>query len=213
MFRVFDCTSAVVFATSPDTIHIAFDYIHEELAEETGDPEEVRLHREPTETLDDEFTIVAPAKVAHHRVGGREYPRWVTASPERVQAVAAAVAAASVQNAVAASAVATDAAPPVSTQATPRPTTQQATSPAKPVATTLAGQSSEPPVESAPQTLVPDFRGYAILQLGGRFYGLPKDSSNSDIAASGVIQGESAAAVIESILAAEQARDEDSKAE
>jgi hypothetical protein len=194
LFRVIDCTAAVIFATAPDKIHIAFDYIHEELAEESADPEEVRLHREPTQSLDDEFTIIPPEEIFHHRANGRVYPRWITATPERMQAVAAATAAESSTAAVAAS---VPVAPPSAPADGPLASRSELAGTAK------TGDASV----SAPQTVVLDFHGYAIVRVGDRFYGLPKGESTTGTSADGVLQGDTAGAVIDAILAAESPRD------
>lgn len=183
VFQSVDCTSGVVFKTAPDEIHFAFDYLHEELAEDSMDPREVSLHREPTEVVDASYTLVPPEGVSHHTgQGGVRHPRWVTVDPVRVQASAASI-------------------PGV----VETPKTIASPSASKNLATPSPAVASEPEssVSNAVRTIT-EFRGYAIVQVGDTFYGLPRANDKAKPGDAGVFSGDSAGAVVNAILEAEK---------
>lgn len=87
VFSTYKGTSAVIFATAPDQLHFAFDWIDETLPEEESNPRDVRFYKEPTEMTSDSSRLIPPegAQLQNNpQLEASSYPRWLVVNPQHI---------------------------------------------------------------------------------------------------------------------------------
>ncbi len=87
VFPSYKGTSAVIFATAPDQLHFAFDWIDETLPDEESNPRDVRFYKDPTEMTSDSSRLIPPEGAQlqkNPQLEGGAYPRWLVVNPQHI---------------------------------------------------------------------------------------------------------------------------------